>query len=81
MYLLLYRYFYFTCTLTFLFCCILSVYMCSPLNLFGYWTLNKHYYYYINVCNSVVFSVVDLYLDHLKLFVVYMNGGRYVCCS
>ena len=27
--------------------CILSVYMYSPLNLFGYWTLNKHYYYYL----------------------------------
>ena len=22
------------------------VYMYIPLNLFGYWTLNKHYYYY-----------------------------------
>ena len=22
--------------------------MYSPLNLFGYWTLNKHYYYYYN---------------------------------
>ena len=26
------------------------VYMYSLLNLFGYWTLNKHYYYYFQQC-------------------------------
>ena len=36
---------------------------------------------YINVCDSDVFSVVNMYLDHLKLYVVCINGGRYVCCS
>ena len=38
--------------------CILSVYMYSPLNLFGYWTLNKHYYYKYpcSVCTSNVTS-------------------------
>ena len=28
----------------------------SPLNLFGYWTLNKHYYYYLN---SFINDIVD----------------------
>ena len=37
---------------------------------------------YINVCNCDMFSVVNVYLDHLmKLCVVCINGGRYVCCS
>ena len=36
---------------------------------------------YINVCNSDVFSVVNMYLDHLKVCVVCFNGRRYVCCS
>ena len=34
---------------------------------------------YINVCNCDMFSVVNLYLDHLKFFVVCINGQRYVC--
>ena len=35
---------------------------------------------FINVCN--VFSVVNMYLDYLKLFCfVCINGQRYVCCS
>ena len=29
---------------------------------------------YINVCNSDVFSVVNMYLDHLKFYVVGING-------
>ena len=28
-----------------------------------------------------VFSVVNVYHDHLKLCVVYINGQLYVCCS
>ena len=36
---------------------------------------------YVNVCNSDVFSVVNMYLDHLKFCVVWINGRRYVCCS
>ena len=36
---------------------------------------------YINVCNCTMFSVVNVYLDHLKLCVVCINGQRYVCCS
>ena len=35
------------------FFCILSICMYSPLNLFGYWTLNKHYYYFTH-CTLVV---------------------------
>ena len=36
---------------------------------------------YINVCNSDVFNVGNMHLDHLKLCVVCINGRRYVCCS
>ena len=36
---------------------------------------------YINVCNCDIFSVVNVYLDHLKLCVVYIDGRRYVCCN
>ena len=28
-----------------------------------------------------MFSVVNVYLDHLKFCVVYINSRRYVCCS
>ena len=34
-----------------------------------------------NVCNCDMFSVVNVYLDHLKLCDVCINGRRYVCCS
>ena len=36
---------------------------------------------YINVFNCDMFSVVNVYLDHLKFCVVCINGRRYVCCS
>ena len=36
---------------------------------------------YINVCNSDVFSVVNMYRDHLKFYAVCINGQRYVCCG
>ena len=36
---------------------------------------------YINVCDSDVFNVGDMYLDHLKLYGVCINGRRYVCCK
>ena len=36
---------------------------------------------YINVYNSDVFSVVNMYLDHLKFSIVCINSRRYVCCS
>ena len=35
---------------------------------------------YINVCNCDMFSV-DVYLDHLKICVVCIDGRMYVCCS
>ena len=34
---------------------------------------------YIDVCNSNVFSVVNMYLDHLKLCIVCIKGRSYVC--
>ena len=36
---------------------------------------------YINVCNCDMFSVVNVYIDHLKLCVVCVNGRWYGCCS
>ena len=36
---------------------------------------------YIDVCYYDVFSVVNVYLDHLKFCVVCINSRRYVCCS
>ena len=36
---------------------------------------------YIHVCNCDMFSVVNVYLDHLKFCVVCIDGRRYVCCS
>ena len=34
---------------------------------------------YIDVCN--IFSVVNVYLDHLKFCVVCINGLMYDCCG
>ena len=36
---------------------------------------------YIDVCNCELISVVNVYLDHLKLCVVCINSRRYVRCS
>ena len=36
---------------------------------------------YINVCDNDVFSVGNMYLDHLIFYVVCINGRMYVCCS
>ena len=36
---------------------------------------------YIDVCYCDMFSVVNVYLDHLKGCVVCINSRRYVCCS
>ena len=36
---------------------------------------------YIDVCYCDMFSVVNVYLDHLKFCVVCINSRRYVCCS
>ena len=36
---------------------------------------------YIDVCNCDVFTVVNVYIDHVKFYVVCINGRRYVCCS
>ena len=36
---------------------------------------------FINVCNCDMFSIVNVYLDHLKLCVVCIDGRSYVCCS
>ena len=33
------------------------------------------------MCNCYMFSVVNVYLDHLKFCVVCINGRIYVCCS
>ena len=36
---------------------------------------------YIHICNCDMFSVVNVYLDHLKFCGVCINGQRYVCCN
>ena len=37
---------------------------------------------YIDVCYcDMLYSVVNVYLDHLKFYVVCINSRRYVCCS
>ena len=36
---------------------------------------------YIHVCNCDMFSVVNVYLDHLHFCVVCIAGRMYVCCS
>ena len=36
---------------------------------------------YINVSNCDMFSIVNVYLDHLKFCVVCIDGRRYACCS
>ena len=36
---------------------------------------------YIKGCNCDMFSVVDVYLDHLKFCVVCIDGRRYVGCN
>ena len=36
---------------------------------------------YKDVCYCDMFSVVNVYLDHLKFYVVCINSRRYVCCS
>ena len=36
---------------------------------------------YINVFNCHMLSFGDVYLDHLKLCVVCIDGRSYVCCS
>ena len=36
---------------------------------------------YIDVCYCDMFSVVNVYLDHFKFYVVCINSRRYVCCS
>ena len=36
---------------------------------------------HIDVCNCDMLNVVNMYLDHLKFYLVYINGRRYVCCG
>ena len=36
---------------------------------------------YIDVCYCDMFSVVNVYHDHLKFYVACINSRRYVCCS
>ena len=36
---------------------------------------------YNSACNYYMFSVVNVYLDHLKFYGVCIDGRRYVCCS
>ena len=42
------------------------------------WAVSRRY---INIYNCDMFSVVNIYLDHLKFCVVCIDGRRYACCS
>ena len=33
------------------------------------------------MCNCDMFSVVNVYLDHLRICIVCIDGRRYVCCN
>ena len=35
----------------------------------------------VDVCYCDMFSIVNVYLDHLKFCFVCIDGRRYVCCS
>ena len=41
----------------------------------------RYIYNYIYVSYCDMFSVVNVYLEHLKFCVVCINNRRYVCCS
>ena len=58
--------------------CDVVLYVCVSLFVVSGCTVSKRY---INICNYDMFSVVNVYLDHLKFGVVCINGQRYVCCS
>ena len=47
-------------------CCLEEVYRCL---------------HYKNIFLLLLFSVVNVYHDHLKFWVVCINGRRYVCCG
>ena len=36
---------------------------------------------YIHVCNCDMFTVVKVYINHLKFCVVCIDGRMYICCS
>ena len=36
---------------------------------------------HINVCDIDVFSVGNMYHDHLRFYVVCIDGRMYICCS
>ena len=55
-------------------CCISVSTVCS-----GWMCCPEEVYIYVWNCD--VFSVVSVYLDHLKFCVVCINGQRYVGCS
>ena len=43
------------------------------------WTVSRRRY--IDVCYCDMFSIVNVYLDHLKFCVVCINGRRHICCG
>ena len=36
---------------------------------------------FVDFCYCDMFSIVNVYLDHLKFCVVCINSRRYVCCG
>ena len=58
-------------------CCIVG-YVCVSCFVVRGCAVSRRYIY---LCNCDMFSVVNVYHDHLKFRVVCIDGRRYVCCS
>ena len=56
-------------------CCMSDVLLCMELH--GCAVSRR----YTHVCNYDMFSIFNVYLDHLKFCVVCIYGQKYVCCG
>ena len=65
-------------SLVYLWCAVCSGICMCPHFVVGGCAVSRRY---IDVCYCDMFSVVNVYLDHLKFCVVCINGRRYVCCG
>ena len=59
-------------------CCFVVLYVCVCCFVVHGCAVSMRY---IDVSYCDMFSVVNVYLDHLKFCVVCINGRRYVCCG
>ena len=61
-----------------LYACCMSV---SAVSVVRGYAVSRRYIHVEAYHNCDMFSVVNVYHDHMKLCVVCINGRRYVCCS